>query len=328
MPALAAAPDLQWPYGCLLRPAAFSTRPDPGRERELYDAIESFFRHRLGGSVTLMPSGRAAIATLLDYLGAGRGSTVFAPRWSSSCVWSAIGRTANPTTSLRTPPDYAIAVHKWGYRSAAAGLGKAVVIEDSIDSVFLNGDDLFALGGRHEVVSLPKIMGAYCGGVVISRDAGFRRYALEQRRKGTRLGRSLSRLKHQRYLGREYGLEALDALELENRALDLNGLRHIAACLPQLERNATTIQRRLQRARAVLGRPAVLPTVGRLPVVLPLRESRYPAAGRAHLQLRHFNFSRRLDRDRFEKCWVLPLHFGVSDRFFDKALAAFPARGR
>lgn len=322
MPALTPERDLQWPSGCLIRPAPFVRRPDPAQERELYAYIEDFFQRRLGAPVTLMPSGRAALAALLDHLGASRADLVFAPRWSSSCVWNAIGSVANPTTVLRPAPDYTLAVHKWGWRSAARGLHGSRVIEDSVDSVFLNGNDLFPLGGRYEIISLPKTIGSYCGGLVISLDASFRRAALAARRKGGPLGRQLSELKHRLYLGQLRSAPVLDTLELCNRTLDLNALRHISACLPLLDRNCETIARRLARLKTDFDAPATHTLRGRLPVVYPVRACRHSAGPRPLLQSRHFDFSRRLDLGHFEECWVLPLHFGVGDAEFERLLTS------
>lgn len=326
MPPLSLERDVQWPSGCLLRPAPFVGRSDPAREHDIYVHVENFFRRRLGAPVTLMPSGRAALAALLDHLGASRADLAFAPRWSSSCVWNTIGRVANPTTVLHPAPAYTLAVHKWGWRSAARGLRGSCVIEDSVDSVFLDGRDLFPLGGRYEIISLPKTIGSYSGGLVVSDDACFRRAALAARRRGAPLGRQLSEVKHRLYVGKLRNAPMLDALEPGNRSLDLNALRHIAACLPLLDRNGATIARRLAQLEADFDAPPLRTLRGRLPAVYPVRASRYSAGPHPILQSRHFDFSRRLDLGRFEKCWVLPLHFGVSDAEFERALASLRRR--
>lgn len=322
--------DLQWPVSRRVRRPGPFAPADPKAERELCERIEGFFMRRLGAPVALMPSGRAAIAAVLDYLGAGRGDLVFAPRWSSACVWSAIGRTSNPTASFSPRPKFVIAVHKWGHRHGASHLSGVEVIEDSIDSVFVDGTDLFPLGGSFEVISLPKVTGAYCGGIVVTTDRSFLRQAAELRRRGCAYGRRLSRLKYERHFGRGEFLGAIDALELENRSLDINALRHIAACVPDLDRNASVIQQRLSAASNLIGAAArVRGRGGRLPSVLPLPVRRYSLRGTASLEQRHFDLSRRLERDLAEPCWVLPLHFGVSEPFFRRALATLkrkPAR--
>lgn len=322
MPALSAARDLQWPVHGPRRPAPFVARQAPREARALHGRIEDFFSRRLGVPATLLPSGRAAIAALLEHLGVGRGDLVFAPRWSSSCVWSVIGRVANPTASLRPLPKAALAVHKWGWRHAAPGLRGPVLIEDSVDSAFEDGRDLFALGGRYEVISLPKILGAYSGGLVLTRDGGFRRKVLAARRRGAALGRRLSEMKHRSFKGggTALDLEILHALEPANRTLDLNALRHIDACLPLLDRNCATIARRLRRLRP-WGAPAPESLRGRLPAVFPMPVRHADAGLRRLLQVRHFDPSLRLDRDRFEPCWVLPLHMGVSEADFERAVA-------
>lgn len=326
MPPLKAGADMQWPTGCLVRPAPFQNRSDFQAENALYLRIEAFFRRRLGVPAVLMPSGRSALAAVFEYLKLTRGDSVFAPRWTSSCVWSVIGRLANPTIALRPGTACVLAVHKWGYRHRAAVPRGAEIIEDSVDSSFTDGRDLFPTGGRFEIISLPKVLGSYSGGLVLCEDPGFRSFALEGRRLGRALGRQLSELKHRRYTGRLRSAALLEALEPENRALDVNALRHIDACMPNLDRNCAVLESRLEKVRQSLGDLGFGPTRGRLPAVVPLRASDF-SGQEAGLQLRHFNFTRKLQNDRFEKCWLLPLHFGVSDAYFDRALKEVRVRG-
>lgn len=343
--------DLQWPSAARL-PKAFAARPAPvrvldARTRE----IEALFEARLGVHAVLTPSARAGLALIFRAHGIGRSRTVFSPRWVSHCVWDAIGRFANPTTSFEARPDVILAVHKWGTVSRLSRPAKALVIEDSVDTLFTSGESLFPNGGLYELLSLPKIVGSFCGGVVLTRDASaaerLRRLRGEDRiafaaaplggAAGARDARGLAvhqaALKWKAARAARSGRPAFmewEYLEFENVRLDASSLAHAADCVSRWDECAAVIRGRLDRVRREEPRWAARCDAdrGRLPPVLTIPCADEAAAARAGLAVRRFDERRLLDRPSYRPVMVLPLHFGVSDEEFDRLLrGALKARG-
>lgn len=310
--------DTQWPDPA--RPEPHRLVDDPAREAALRAEIEGFFAERYDVGAVLVPSCRAAIHAILEYSDLGRGNAVFAPRWSSTCVWDAIGRIANPTLSFAPPPDAVLAVHKWGYVHGLAKPFRGLVIEDSVDSLITAASALFPTGGAFEVLSLPKLLAAHAGGIVLTQEAGFAGFVAGQRAERRALGVHQSRLKHARALGTLGEFESPELLEPLNRHIDAAGLEDIRARLANLERNASVIGPRLDAARRRLGKDAVPASPDRLPCLLPVPKSRYGASDAGAYMERRFNVSRTLDTEAFEVCRLLPLHFGVDDAAFGRLL--------
>ena len=118
----------------------------------------------------LFSSARAGLYALVRHLELTRADLVWSPRFSSHCVIDAIARRATPSTWFR--PDKLSAVlliHQWGFLHKLPSPVSIPVIEDSADGLIRPGSAMFASGGRFELISLPKILGCFGGGVVFCR---------------------------------------------------------------------------------------------------------------------------------------------------------------
>ncbi len=137
------------------------------------DDIEDYFSFLYPHSCpVLMTSGRACLSAIMDLLGLARADHVLLPPFSSHCVINAISRNTTPTPIMSNNTKATIAIHQWGYISQPNFHG--VLIEDSVDSLIPMNGDIFPLDGRFEVLSLSKIFGTLCGGVILcqsSKDA-------------------------------------------------------------------------------------------------------------------------------------------------------------
>lgn len=316
--------DYQWPSVSL--PLAAGSATDSAEEVRATQRIEAFFSARHGVTATLLPSGRAAIAALLDFLGASRAHVVFAPRWSSHCVWDVIGRVANPTISFEPQPDFILAVHKWGYCSALATSHPGALIEDSADSLIRGKRGLFPLAGKFEIISLPKLIGSYAGGIVLSRDAAFHEFVSGGRERGRWLAEIQSALKRKRLEGGLLPGESDHALEALNRALCGPDLQDIERRLPGLDINATVISRRLPEVLARFAGVGPDPSNDRLPPLYPVPVRTHDSRMRGRVMIRHFDLLRTLDQPRYEPCWLVPLHFGVDESAFRGILESIVPR--
>lgn len=312
--------DYLWPDEAFIHPPPFVKDQDPSRRVDLYRKIEGFFEDRLGAPARLLPSGRAALSLILKFVGANRSHVVFSPKWSSSCVWECIGLRANPTVSFSPEPDIILAVHKWGFRSDFLETHSGLLIEDSVDSLFADGNELFSLGSDFDIVSLPKVIGSYSGAIVFSRNSSFLQFSREKQQENAELAIRQSRIKHRRYFGNPEPFDSIHPFELENTRLEINDLLHIESCLQNYAKNIETVQRRLEKLCHRF--PELSFPEGRYPIHFPAPEGDYQVEpGNAFIS-RWFDVKQRLDSPEFRPCHLLPLHMGVDEHFFDRLLAA------
>jgi putative PLP-dependent aminotransferase (TIGR04422 family) len=314
--------DYQWPYWASV-PKSFTNRTLPkARLSALTRHIENFFEVRLGAYAVLVPSARAGLALLIRLHGLSRAHTIFAPKWSATCVWNTIGHFANPSSSHPMEADMVVAVHKWGQVTKAGCNSTALLVEDSVDSVFTSAATLFPNSGRYELLSLTKILGSMSGGLIVTRDLGLARSIRSKRHNGTDLAR------HQTYLkylsARRIGIERLqyqifDHAEAINTGLDRNDLSNILASLPKYDLNARTIERRLEFLRRDPRLENYIPNsamLGRLPPVLPIPCASKRSTKVSRLMRRTFDFNRDTIFPKYQEAYLLPLHYGVSEARF------------
>ena len=158
--------DYQWPSSSL---NYFKNNNDFSSEsvEKLINKIEDFFSQQYDCYVCLMPSGRSSISIILRYLNFTRSKTVFIPKWSSNCLYSSIGPYSNVSTDL-IDPDLILVNHKWGYGyQLHQDYSKKIIIEDSVDTIHLDNSSLFQNNGIAEIISLPKIIGSFSGGLIL-----------------------------------------------------------------------------------------------------------------------------------------------------------------
>ncbi|MFA5974930.1 MAG: putative PLP-dependent aminotransferase [Elusimicrobiota bacterium] len=121
-----------------------------------------------GARPVLFPSARAGLSAIIETLQLGRSQKVGIPPFASHCVWNAVSWRADPVVpSTDMPVSAYVVYHQWGYTHRCSS--ETILIEDSADSLCLPGRPLFPNGGRFEILSLPKILGTLCGGVVFCR---------------------------------------------------------------------------------------------------------------------------------------------------------------
>jgi hypothetical protein len=312
--------------------------------------IEEIFESRLGAHAVLVPSARAGVAMILRARSLDRSRFVFVPQWASHCVWDVVGRYSNPVASFEPRPDAILAVHKWGTTSRLSAPTKALVIEDSVDSLFTTPKSLFPNRGLYELLSLPKIFGTYCGGIVLTRDAASADRLRRMRRerhlpwaptpyriagavssRGRVDARALavqqSALKHAAARSDRAGRTAFmewEYLEFENVLLDLSALEHVKDCVSRWDKCAAVIESRLEQALRHDARLARLHDAGtgRLPPLLAVPCSDVRAAARDGLLVRRFDARRSIGRSSYRPVALLPLHFGTTEAAFRRALRA------
>ena len=319
--------DEQWPVAVVPSNDPYRTGPVQIASPDDYRSIEQFFESRFKVPALLMPSGRAALAGILDYLHINRSHLAFASKWSSACVWETLGGVTNPTAVLTPEVDIVVAVHKWGYPHQIARQGNADIIEDSVDSLFTEASALFPLGGGFEILSLPKLVGTYSGGIVFTRDPAFAHFVRVKRTLNPSLALHQAQLKFRRAAGRLQPYESVDAFEAKNLAIDAPTALHIREYLKNWDTNRDTILRRIRRINARFGRMITDPACGRLPPVFPAPLRLFKFGGDEPPMIRHFDTARHINSPTFEACWLIPLHFGVADLRFEQLLVGLTEIG-
>ena len=287
---------------------------DMKRNIGLYHKIEDFFSELFRVDVLLMPSGRASISLLTKHFHINRSQTVFAPKWTSHCVWDMITRFANPTIECNDKSDFIIAVHKWGNIEKLSKEYTAQIIEDSVDSIFIDRSTFFPNNGEFEIISLPKIIGSYTGGLVLIKN----KKNVDQLRSyitgNIDLGNHQSKLRFEYALHQNSGFLNWEDRENENVTLDTNALENIAGCLKNYNLNKEMITKRLE---SIAAKSSLKIESDRLPPVFCVEINDKHSGIDPCIMIRSKNFSGFLDRPEFRKVGLIPLHFRADDELFE-----------
>ncbi len=315
--------DYQWPSNHCLPSSFKSAMTTSLRKQDLTTKkIESFFEDEFNVNVVLVPSGRAAISLLLKHHKIGRSHSCYSPPFSSFCVWEAIGRHCNPTIQFNEKVDVALAVHKWAEVYKLPKKSKALVIEDSVDSIFKDSSSLFPNNGQYELISLPKTIGTYSGGLILIRNKQLTTTLREGLKGNIELGIYQSRLKYlsAKKLNAKYSDWSL--MEHLNTSIDENGLNNISTNLKNYTLNRSLILERIERLSGVnhlLNKIANTSLKkGRCPSVLtiPMKFIQKQAVT-TDFMIRNKSSHFRFENLEFSPHLLLPLHLGISNRRFN-----------
>jgi len=312
--------DYQWPSSF---PTIFSYDKNLTNKSAdiIIDRIEEFFSEYYGCGAYLMPSGRSSISLLMRYLEFDRNKTVFITKWSSNCLYSCIGPYSNISTDL-VDPDLILANHKWGYKvNLPEEYSSKIIIEDSVDTIHSEVSSLFHNNGLAEIISLPKIIGSYSGGLILTKDKNLASYIKSQQQNNIKLGCIQSERRSKSFEKIDYKLEAWHCFEHINTSLDINALKDIENNLNNFFKNMLLISNRreivLEKFRNLSLDKARLGPV----VVLPLSQfSLIDKNKNKNIMVRRFNYSSLLNKDLYEKSYILPTHFMISDEYFKSLL--------
>lgn len=312
--------DYQWPQANELIPHYYSTN-NWNSLKSIYDDIEAQLTQIFGFRALLLPSARAGISSILEFSSASRDHLIFAPMYTSYCVWDSICRFSNPTIKFNNEVKFAITVNKWGYVSQLMKSSDIVLIEDSVDSLVTEPSAIFPLGGDFEIFSLPKLIASQSGGVVLSKNENYINWIKETRFQDKELILTQSLLKYKKIKGELAKHESPEIHESKNRGLDLYGLENIISALPNFKINQAKIKERLQIMTNLKRFEKPKFNYSRLPCVFPLNQLFFDIKKPELFMQRYFDFNQSLNSPDFSRCWVMPLHFGINDFIFDKMLS-------
>tara|TARA_B100000795_G_scaffold254328_1_gene225146 strand:- start:2957 stop:3856 length:900 start_codon:yes stop_codon:yes gene_type:complete len=130
-------------------------------ERQIEKLLSSLFP---SGHPVLLSSGRSAIYLALLATESNRSKRIQIFEYASHCVLDAISRIATPFGFNDKNTEYKIHYHQWGYTNKI--LSDSILIEDSVDTLYVPGTPLFQCNGDFEIWSLTKTLGTFTGGVL------------------------------------------------------------------------------------------------------------------------------------------------------------------
>ncbi len=308
--------DYQWPDFSFKLASLANKSNLPSTTESQISHIEDFFCQKFNAPLFLFPSARSAISAVFQFIHMSRQHIVYAPMWSSHCVWDVISRYANPTCISSPHPDATLLVHKWGYEFITSCKDPSKVISDSVDSLFLSTKEILK-GAKFEVISLPKTLGTFCGGILICKDKNFPDFLRNLRSQACadtareQEQRKLAELRHGK------NSEVWHMLEYKNFLLTPICLENISCNLKNYKLATDLITSRVDRLRKKLNMDYLPFSNSRLPCIILLCENKHKISNKEMFMRRQFNFSFQNEVEQFSEALLLPLHIGISDDAFE-----------
>ena len=293
-----------------------------GKNRNILE-IEDFFNDIYKKKITLTTSARSAIRMILENNKIDRRDTAFITKFSSYCLYQAVGSLTNVSTDY-SDPKVVLVNHKWGKLNSylSQSSKKILVIEDSCDSLVKFKEDLFPNGGDYEIFSLSKIIQSVSGGLIVHNDDGS---AIRENTNNSstrsfsffQFIRKLARVMFPKYRWKEIAYDHL------NHRLNFIEVSVIRFCLKNYSSNLATAEKRFSEIENICG-PKFMKNSNRFgpgivieltsDVIKPL-EFRIPT----NIIIRHFDTSRKNDyQSNYKEVLYAPVHSSISDKSFER----------
>ncbi|MCP4322229.1 MAG: putative PLP-dependent aminotransferase [Alteromonadales bacterium] len=283
--------------------------------------IEQYFTKLLSARCFLFPSARSALSAVLSFENINRNHLLYAPKWSSHCVWDILARYGNPCASYSNNIDVTLNVNKWGLPFTNE-CKSFLQINDSVDSIFIKNDDLFH-GSNYELISLPKTIGSFSGGLLVVKDATISDYIDNLRENSSvALSKSQQQLKVNMLTGHE-SVCSWEEFDWKNYTLQQLALSNIAYCMKNYARAQEIIKVRLKQVKNKIDLNYLNLSSSRLPCLLPIKQSPKIENSQKVIMKRMFNLSQKNEHSTFDSVNLLPLHIGISDQEFSEFINLF-----
>ena len=298
-----------------MQPTFSKINPSGKNLETLVNQVESYFKNITGTIPVLFPSARSAISAIFEIKNLKRNHTIYAPAWSSHCLWETIGRRSNPVSQWVKNIDSALIVHKWGHvtSSPKAELNQ-IIIEDSVDSLLVSNEALFPNQGSFEIQSLPKLIGSYSGGLVYCKSESDREQLISLRSLGSaELAKRQDELKLKTAQGENQN-EDWHPFEWKNFSLIDQQVEQILLALPNYEKSILSSERRSKLLQTIY---PIKTTQGRIPTAWPIPPNEETPTW-------HFDINLSALNPNYIKVGGLPLHAEISDVEFDRVLKKLP----
>ena len=309
-----------WPISCFQSGKAdeyFSAKFDLDRVLE----VSKLFSDKFNCRALVLSSGQSCISLAIKLMGLNRSNVVHIPRWGAHCIWRSVGGHTNASVFCPARCDAALAVNHYGINCKLQFHSPNMLIEDSVDTLYDTDVSPFLLGGRFVVVSLSKTLGTYTGGVIFfTGEDDFENAKLLVERTPKWVAVDGATRRHSRFKKGNHAVDP-DVQEYRNHFVDNFALdeielsfKHYAKYFSLIKErhrclDGTLFAKHVPIHRDRLGPVAFLPSVPDL-----------PSEFHNIIQKRHVCLGFANDDYLYSQFDLLPLHFGVSDLDFQRAL--------
>ncbi len=278
--------------------------------------IERFFSKKYKSKFAiLMPSGRSAINQILINNGINRSKIINVPLWTSTCLLHAL--TAITNVSVRNKKaDGFIIVHKWGITyniDKNIISSKKLIIDDSADCFPRNFYKPFVNNTKFEILSLPKLIGTFTGGIILTKDKKL--YSLLKKRQfqNDKIAKTQSLRK---YFSAFKDKENFDwrFYESLNYSIDHNTVENVYNCLPNYELNQKTLTRRENLLKKYFKKKIISDEKRQGPCVI--FDYKNNENFKKILEIKHLDDNKNKFKENYKKCFIFPIHFGITEKVF------------
>lgn len=273
--------------------------------------IEKFFAHKYNSKYSILTtSARVGIILTLKFKKFTRSRILEIPKWSSHCLYSSIGSITNISCDDKNA-DGSLIVHHLG-NSHSKQKTKNFLIDDSSDSIPTNKFKACFNSKLSEVISLPKIIGSFCGGIILTNNKLFYNYLKEFQSKNQKFASIQSMKKYTCLILNKKNFE-WHYNESFNHGLDYNTTENVYENLKNFEKNKNIILNRknfLTNNKINFDKYRIGPCL-----LLDFNKKLVNL-----LETIHTNKLASSDEFKFVKKYVLPIHFTISDKNLEKKI--------
>lgn len=306
----------QWPNPFDYQPKYYNNIKGES-EKDLYSEIENYFINQFNIDAILVPSGRAGIAMLLRYFQIDRSKIAFVSKWSSHCMFNTLGAFTNVTVDLSSIVDFVVINHQWG-RVVEPKIkhNESIYIEDSVDSIHLSSNSFFPNDTDFEIISLPKIIGSYSGGIIFNKDPLFAKEVRELQKQNISLAKHQSRCKTIKQDSNGDNFDTWLYYESWNTAHDISSLFDIKEKIKNYEKNKSIIMRRIAQTNEIDANIKI--PDDRLGPVLIFPMNYFKKCDLKYSEILHYSWNEYIEEQKYEKVITVPIHMGITNDQFNK----------
>ena len=280
--------------------------------------IESFFQKKYKSKFALLlPSGRAAINSILRYYQIDRSKITNVPLWTSTCLLHAVTAITNVSVKNKNA-NCNIIVHKWGntYKINKRTFKDQILIDDSADSFPTKEFRPYENSSNFEILSLPKLIGSFSGGIILTSKENFYKYIKKIQTKNLVYASQQSERKFKSSFIDQNNLD-WRFYESYNTSVDFNSVENVFKCLFNYKLNKDIILRRTKLVKKCFKN--IMNDKKRIGPCLIFNFNKYKKF-RNYLEVKNFDFSKKANRENYKKCLIMPIHFGIPEKVFLKKL--------
>ena len=277
------------------------------------EQVEERYKKKINWKYLLyFSSGRSAIVSCLKSFQLKRDNKVGFSPFSNACIFRTVGEVSTPIPlNMKENFNACLLHHQWGYVQNYKS-SNSNIIEDSIDSFFVNKNALFPNNGVFEIVSLSKIFGIPYGAIVFCKNKA----SYLNLKKVRNLNKKITISQYILKFLSNYNLNAKTYWDLgeTNNAYPGNGLNDLI--IDCLENYDEIINDRLRKIKILEKNLLFKVDPNRLPIIIPLKVNKEKIKKIKKLKKflfleRHLNTTFNLKTWKLKKFFPLPIHQDV-----------------